>query len=59
MEKQKDGKYETFYKTGGLREVVNYKKGILDGEWKLYHPEGNMKGGLIESQIYKNGKKCH
>lgn len=39
--------------TGKLSAEEYYKKGVKEGEWKIYYPNGS----LAESEVYKSGKK--
>lgn len=50
---ERDGLTEQFYNdTGKLRVSANYKNGVLDGEFKVYYPNGNLQGEVT----YKNGE---
>lgn len=50
---ERDGLTEQYFSsTGKLRVSANYKEGILEGEYKVYYPDGTLQGEVI----YKNEK---
>ena len=50
---ERDGLTEQYFSsTGKLRVSANYKEGILEGEYKVYYPDGTLQGEVI----YKNGE---
>lgn len=38
-----EGRLRTFYKDGTLHKDLSYEKGILNGPFKIYHPNGELK----------------
>lgn len=50
---ERDGLTEQYFSsTGKLRVSANYKEGMLEGEYKVYYPNGTLQGEVI----YKNGE---
>lgn len=50
---ERDGLTEQYFSsTGKLRVSANYKEGILEGEYKVYYPDGTLQGEVS----YKNGE---
>ncbi|NQY11239.1 MAG: hypothetical protein HRT71_17210 [Flavobacteriales bacterium] len=58
------GKYTSFYKSDQMMEQGEYKKGVKNGEWMLWKPNGsidkviNWKGGKLDgtTSVYKGDK---
>lgn len=48
-----DGKYETWYESGKIKEQEFYQNGKLNGERKFWHESG----GLWEQAFYQDGKQ--
>ncbi len=45
------GKYETFYENGAKEIVGQYKNGFRDGNFKVYFPDGKLKGEIIYKEL--------
>ena len=60
----KNGEERTYYESGNIHKIINYKNGKMDGEWVGYYKDGqlsrrtNYKNRQISSkEKYKDGKK--
>jgi hypothetical protein len=51
--KLNEGLFASFYEKGTKEWEGNYVQGLMDGVWKHWTPEGNIK----DSIVYKNGKE--
>ena len=49
---KKDGPFESYYKSGQLKEKGTYKDGEWDGLWEEYYRNGQ----LSEKGVYKDGE---
>ncbi len=59
---ERDGVTEQFYNdTGKLRVSVNYKNGVLEGEFKAYYPNGNLQGEVnyVNGEMNGDFKEYH
>ena len=50
---QLNGKCLQYFEDGTLSAVVNYKDGLKDGLWRIWHPNGELAYKLH----YKNGER--
>lgn len=51
----KDGEWRNWYENGGLKSIIDWKKGLKNGVYISYDQEGR----LVESGIYSNHKKSN
>ena len=54
LSEKKDGPFESYYRSGQLKEKGTYRDGELDGLCEEYYRNGQ----LSEKGTYKDGEKC-
>ncbi|UKN03462.1 hypothetical protein K6119_08040 [Paracrocinitomix mangrovi] len=49
----RNGTVKTYYPNGNLKEIINYKSGLLNGKYELYYKSGNL---AVTGQYLKHAR---